>query len=209
MKQALLIFTRNPVLGKCKTRLAKTIGDKATLEIYLHLLHHTAKTTSPLIGVDKRVYFSERIGSLDIWNPDVFSHHVQYGSDLGIRMEQAFLETFALGYEKVVIIGSDLPDLSSSDIYEAFAGLNKHEVVLGPASDGGYYLLGLKKIIPSVFENKDWGTNTVLDATLKNLNKLSTFLLQEKNDIDRYEDLIKYTELLALLKNTTDDGITT
>ena len=208
MRQALLIFTRNPVLGKCKTRLAKTIGDGAALNIYIHLLRHTSEVTSRISGIDKRVYFSDAIGSADSWNPNQFSHHLQKGSDLGIRMKHAFEEAFEDGYNKVVIIGSDLPDLSSSLIYEAFDGLNNHEAVLGPASDGGYYLLGLKKIIPSVFTAKEWGTHSVLNATLENLASVSTLLLEEKNDIDHFEDLLNYPELMDLIKKTDDRSTT-
>ena len=187
---ALIIFTRNPELGKCKTRLAKTIGDEAALRIYIFLVEHTDKIARSLPDADLRVYFSDFIGEDNhYWHSNLFSKHLQHGEDLGVRMERAFTETFNAGYVKVVIIGSDLYDLGVSDLAAAFDALESHEAVLGPASDGGYYLLGLKKVIPSLFAGKAWGTSTVLETTLEDLAKTPTYILAKKNDIDRYEDI--------------------
>lgn len=202
--QALLIFTRNPELGKCKTRLAKTIGDAAALRIYTFLLKHTAKVISEVKNTDIRVYFSAYIGANDIWDTARCSKHLQQGEDLGARMENAFRETFEAGYHKVVIIGSDLYDLQESDIAEAFVALNTYDTVIGPASDGGYYLLGLKKVIPSLFKGKHWGTPEVLPATVKDLEPFTTCFLPEKNDIDRFEDIAGnpvFEELLTPYSN--------
>jgi rSAM/selenodomain-associated transferase 1 len=202
---ALIIFTRNPELGKCKTRLAKTIGEQAALDIYLFLLAHTSNTIQKITGAHKRVYFSDRIGSDLSWDSTAFSRHLQNGSDLGMRMEHAFQETFDLGYERVLIIGSDLYDLNASDIIEAFEALKINDAVLGPASDGGYYLLGLKKIIPSLFRNKVWGTSEVLPATLENLKGYQTHLLPERNDIDRYEDIAGNPVFEDIIKKSNHD----
>jgi rSAM/selenodomain-associated transferase 1 len=114
---------------------------------------------------------------------------VQKGEDLGARMLQAFQEAFSVGYSEAVLIGSDLYDLTSDDLREAFGQLNRHEVVLGPAGDGGYYLIGMKKAIPGLFQGKQWGTQTVLKETLQNLKEVDTFLLPVRNDVDRYEDI--------------------
>lgn len=193
-KKALIIFTRNPESGKCKTRLAKTIGDDAALNIYKHLLKHTASITEKLT-VDKFVFYSENIIKNDVWHPDVFKKKLQNGSDLGERMHQAFAELFNLGYEKVIIIGSDLLDLNEALITEAFQQLNPSDFVIGPAKDGGYYLLGMKRLNSEVFQNKDWGTDSVLKATLENLQNNNVHLLKELNDIDTFEDIQGYQEL--------------
>lgn len=187
-KNALIIFTRNPELGKCKTRLAATIGNEAALEIYKVLLQHTAKISTG-VKADKFVFYSEKIRENDVWDPAVFRKKVQHGNDLGIRMENAFHELFALGYERVAIIGSDMYDLTSEDINNAFTTLASHDYVVGPAQDGGYYLLGMKTIPPSLFKNKVWGTDTVLKATIADLKNESITLLAEKNDVDYYEDI--------------------
>ncbi|MDM9631451.1 TIGR04282 family arsenosugar biosynthesis glycosyltransferase [Robiginitalea aurantiaca] len=187
--RALLIFTRNPVPGKCKTRLAATIGDQAALEVYLILLRHTAAITAKLNDADKLVYFSEHLGNGTIWDPETFRYKLQEGTDLGQRMQNAFEDAFEAGYSEVLIIGSDMYNLNTSDLKEAFNRFMEAEVVLGPAQDGGYYLLGLKGPIPKLFRNKAWGTHTVLKDTLEDLKDLKVSQLSVRNDIDQYEDI--------------------
>lgn len=187
-KRALLIFTRNPELGRCKTRLAKVIGDEKALAVYNILLQHTV-TIAQNVNADKFVFYSEDIRKDDIWDIDLFRKKLQTGNDLGARMENAFTEIFAIGYEKVVIIGSDMYDLSTSDIENAFLQMQTHDVVIGPAIDGGYYLLGLKQINQKLFRNKEWGTTSLLNDTLEDLKDKIICKLGKKNDIDVYEDL--------------------
>ncbi len=187
-KSLLLIFTRNPELGKCKTRLAATIGDEAALDIYIFLLEHTAKITQQLNTV-KEVYYSESIGKKDVWNAGVYSKNIQEGKDLGERMRNAFKAGFDRGFQRIIIIGSDLYDLRQEDLESAFNGLKDHNYVLGPAQDGGYYLLGMNEFNEDVFQNKNWGTNTVLNSTLDDLKGKKLKLLQTRNDIDVYEDV--------------------
>ena len=165
-----MIFTRNPELGKCKTRLAATIGDRAALEIYKFLLAHTVSITKDL-NVSKEVYYSEDIVENDLWNPELYTKKQQIGNDLGKRMENAFAEGFANGYQNIIIIGSDIYDLSQNDLENAFEAMNTHQFVVGPAHDGGYYLLGMKSLHQHIFKNKDWGTTTVLQDTLQDLEK--------------------------------------
>ena len=197
--KALIIFTRNPQLGKCKTRLALTVGEQSALDIYTYLLKHTAQTTTA-VKADRFVFYSEEIIENDIWNPSYFSKKLQQGQDLGERMAHAFQQVIGLGYTKVLIVGSDLLDLTPSIIDQAFDALNTHEVVFGPAKDGGYYLLGLQKLIPQLFENKTWSTDTVLESSLNDLKENSVFLLKELNDIDTFEDLKPYKELQHLYR---------
>ncbi|MEM6892744.1 MAG: TIGR04282 family arsenosugar biosynthesis glycosyltransferase [Bacteroidota bacterium] len=187
-KRLLLIFTRNPELGKCKTRLAAKIGDQAALDVYVFLLEHTRKITGPLQAA-KQVYYSEEIAPDDLWSSAAFEKKQQVGEDLGLRMQNAFAEGFAEGYEHILIIGSDMYDLSTRDLERAFNALEKNEVVLGPAEDGGYYLLGLSRMHETLFQNKQWGTETVLEDSLADLKDIPYFLLEEKNDVDYYEDI--------------------
>lgn len=193
-KKALIIFSRNPELGKCKTRLAKTIGDESALDIYNYLLQHTAHIAEQ-VKADRYIFYSENIKKDDIWNTATFNKKLQEGVDLGDRMENAFAELFELGYEKAIIIGSDLLDLTSNDVTEAYEFLNNFETVIGPAKDGGYYLLGMKKLNSDVFKNKDWGTSSVLEKTLEDLQENEVHLLKELNDIDTFEDMQHYVEL--------------
>jgi rSAM/selenodomain-associated transferase 1 len=187
-KKALLIFTRNPELGKCKTRLAKSIGAASALEIYKLLLQHTVAITKGL-KTDKFVFYSETIWKEDIWKLETFRKKLQRGEELGARMENAFADIFEMGYEKAIIIGSDMYDLNQWDLEEAFSTLETRDFVIGPAEDGGYYLLGMKQLNGSIFRNKQWGTQTVLKDTLKDLEKENIVQLKERNDIDTYDDI--------------------
>ena len=104
-------------------------------------------------------------------------------------MEHAFTAGFNAGFESIIVIGSDMYDLDQQDIETAFTSLEDHDAVIGPASDGGYYLLGMRKWIPAVFQNKDWGTDSVYESTMEDLKELKVAVLEERNDIDRYEDI--------------------
>jgi len=187
-KNLLLILTRNPELGKCKTRLAATVGDKAALEIYQFLLDRTVSFTKDL-NVEKWVYYSENIWENDIWEHAIYQKRVQIGEDLGERMLNAFKEGFQSGFENIIVIGSDMYHLSQTDLEDAFLKLDNHDYVIGPAEDGGYYLLGMKNLNGELFWNKTWGTDTVLSDTLKDLKSENIALLDEKNDVDYYEDI--------------------
>ena len=187
-KNLLLIFTRNPELGKVKTRLAKTIGAEKALAIYKFLLAHTKKVTEK-IACDKAVYYSVKVREDDLWNGEIYQKKQQLGKDLGIRMQNAFQDAFANGYEKVLIVGSDLIDLSEEIIEKGFLQLASNDVVIGPAEDGGYYLLGMKSVHPNVFKNKNWGTSSVREETLNDLKDKKVHLLNELNDADVLDDI--------------------
>ena len=188
---AIIIFVRNPILGKVKTRLAKTIGDIEALKVYNSLLEHTMQQTENLT-CDKFLFYDTIVGQNDIFDNNKYIKKIQTGNDLGEKMENAFQELFQIGYKNIIIIGSDLFDLNTNHIENAFLKMENHEVVIGPAEDGGYYLLGLKKIIPLIFKNKNWGTETVLKQTLENLTTFNVSFLETLNDIDTFEDLEKH-----------------
>jgi rSAM/selenodomain-associated transferase 1 len=195
-KNLLLVFTRNPELGKVKTRLAQTVGNQTALDIYKFLLNKT-KDIASKVSADKAIYYSVKIKENDIWDAGIFKKHSQIGEDLGIRMLHAFKNGFDAGYEKVMIIGSDLYDLSSEDIEKAFTALTTNDLVIGPAEDGGYYLLGMKSLHTTIFKNKDWSTETVRKDTLEDLKDKKVKLLEFKNDIDRYEDILAIPEIMS------------
>ena len=190
-KKLLMIFVRNPELGKVKTRLAKTVGDKRALEIYNDLLQYT-RDVSINCTSEKAVFYSHFIDDFDGWSNVVYQKFVQEGgNDLGVRMHNAFKLAFEKGYDSVVIIGSDCLELSTHDLEEAFFSLEKKDVIVGPAKDGGYYLLGMNKLHHQLFENKTWSSENVLLDTLldiENLN-LTYQLLDTLSDVDYEEDL--------------------
>ena len=198
-KHLLLIFTRNPELGKSKTRLARTIGDQTALEIYKFLLKRTQEIAVK-VNADKAVYYSVKVRNNDIWDSSIYQKYQQFGEDLGVRMKIAFKNGFEAGYKKVIIVGSDLYDLSSKIIDNAFQKLESNDFVIGPAEDGGYYLLGMNFLQENIFENKDWGTETVRKDTLVNLKDKKVFLLEMLNDVDVFEDIEHHPAFQHFLK---------
>jgi hypothetical protein len=199
MSNCLIIFTRNPEMGKGKRRLAATIGDRAAFEIYKYLLKHTRSITTNL-QVTKQVWYSEKVHFEDQWDNEIYEKYVQVGDDLGDRMNYAFAKAMQQ-HSKVIIIGSDLYDLSQVDIETAFESLDDHHAVIGPATDGGYYLLGFKNQVPKhIFSNKNWGTDTVLTETLKDLQSINYATLAPRNDVDLYEDIKDLPVFQELLK---------
>ncbi len=199
-KNLLLIFTRNPILGQCKTRLAATVGDKVALDIYRFLLNHTFAITNEL-PVHKQVYYSNEIWEDDVWDNSIFDKRLQQGSDLGERMANAFAKGFEEGFENIIIIGSDMYDLDTTDLKTAFNALMQNDFVIGPAEDGGYYLLGMKVYNESVFKNKNWGKEKVFQSTMDDLKNEKVYLLKSKNDIDLYDDVKHIEAFQPYLKN--------
>jgi hypothetical protein len=169
--------------------LALTIGYNNALEIYADLMLKIHDVTVDL-ACDKVVAYSADIEKEDIWEPQIFSKTIQQGKDIGERMHNAIYDGFEAGYENVILIGSDIVNLKSEFIIDAFHQLKQSDLVLGPAKDGGYYLIGLKNPVKELFENKKWSTNKVFIQTVKNsldLN-LSIGLIPELADLDRIED---------------------
>jgi len=196
-KKLLIIFVKNIKLGKVKTRLAKTVGDDNAFKVYKALVEVTEKATSHL-KVDKRIYFSDAIID-EKWPNDYKA--IQKGTDLGERMSHAFQDGFNDGYSEIVLIGSDLPNITKTVIHNGFRSLKQNNVVFGPAEDGGYYLVGMSKFHNCIFENKAWSTSNLLEATLADLKqeKIEVSLIETLNDIDIFEDLQAYPEFLKLI----------
>lgn len=189
MNNALLIFVKNLVYGQVKTRLAASVGNDKAMKIYQQLLQHTSDVCKN-IDADKIVFYSDFFEE-EIWNNLEFKKEIQCGNDLGERMKNAFIKAFENGYEKAIIIGTDCPQIDQTILENAFMKLNHFDVLLGPATDGGYYLLGIKRLSSALFENIKWSTNTVLEKTLEicNQNKLTYFLLPALTDIDEEKDM--------------------
>lgn len=197
-KELLIVFVKNIKLGKVKTRLAKSIGDEGAFQVYKQLVEITERETTQ-VKSDQRIYFSDVV--VDEKWPKT-AKYVQKGADLGQKMQNAFEKGFKDGHEKIVLIGSDLPDISASIIHKAFDELTNNEIVFGPAEDGGYYLVGMTKKHYTVFTNKKWSTDGLLENTLSELKekKVDVSLLQTLNDIDTVEDLEK-SELKERVKD--------
>lgn len=159
-KALLIIFVKNPELGKVKTRLAATVGEEAALAIYKRLLERTKTITQPL-AVDKTVFYDQALGENDLWSEGGFFKALQTKGDLGEKMLAAFQSAIDKGYEQICVIGSDCYDLTTDILNQAFSSLEKHDAVIGEAVDGGYYLIGMNCLITDVFQNKKWSTEEV------------------------------------------------
>jgi len=192
---AIIVFTRFPVEGKVKTRLAKNMGNKFAVSFFKACAEHTfmellkVKETGPELFL----FCSEEneIEQVMKWAGNNFKYYAQQGSNLGIKMYNAFSTVFKEGYKKIIIIGTDAPDVSMNIIQSAISVLDNYSVVIGPAYDGGYYLLGFKSKLIDLFSGIEWSTDSVFDNTIEKLNnsKINYFLLDQLTDIDTLEDL--------------------
>lgn len=187
--EALILFIKNPVAGQVKTRLAAGIGEERALEIYRKLLLHTREVARE-VEVRRYVFYSDFIDWQDEWPESLFFKRLQEGADLGLRMHHA-LHTTLGRHEKAVLVGGDIPGLRPDLLEKAFSDLDMHDVVLGPAEDGGYYLVGLKESHLSLFEAMRWSHPRVLGDTLQRISEagLSAQLLETLNDVDEPKDL--------------------
>nr|MDO8109874.1 TIGR04283 family arsenosugar biosynthesis glycosyltransferase [Candidatus Sigynarchaeota archaeon] len=189
MTNALIIFVKNPERGKVKTRLSKSIGDDRALAVYEKLLDYTRMVARD-VDARKILFYSSRVIS-DNWDPNIFEKRLQTGDDLGQRMLNAF-QTVLPQFSKAVIIGSDSMEITKPLINEAFRLLDDNDVVIGPARDGGYYLLGMKTIHADLFKNKIWSTPSVSHDTVDDTRRLGLSLAQlpPLSDIDDIKDLL-------------------
>ena len=198
--QALAILCKTPEKGFVKTRLAASVGDQKALEIYLDLLNITDGETRPFNSSRHLFLASALEDSIEkmqstLQQQDLFTDPktkfiIQQGEDLGQRMSTAFEKLFK-NHQSVVLIGCDLPDLTSALIAKAFDALQNNDLVIGPSCDGGYYLIGLNKSTPDLFEEISWSTEKVLKQTLERAERLllKVQLLDQLRDIDTLEDL--------------------
>jgi rSAM/selenodomain-associated transferase 1 len=189
----LLVFIKNPIKGQVKTRLASSVGNEEALRIYNELLNHTRKETSDL-ACNKLVCYSHYIEDNDEWQKAGFIPYLQHGDDLGERMSNAFDEAFENNH-KVVIIGSDCPQMSTAMIQTAFDALSNNPIVVGPTFDGGYYLLGMSRFFPELFQNIEWSTDSVCQITIKKakeIYQITPSMLARLSDVDYIEDWKKY-----------------
>lgn len=186
-RDALIIFARKPERGKVKTRLGATVGDDKALEIYMRLLQHTRAVAQSLV-CEVHVFVA---GNSDdgFWDGCIL--HRQQGGHLGERMLHAFHLLFTGGCTRAMIIGTDCPGLSSNDVETAFAQLQHDDVVIGPALDGGYYLLGMNTLHPALFRWQDWSHNQVFSRTIDEAKHaaLTVGVLRMLQDVDEEEDV--------------------
>jgi hypothetical protein len=188
----LLIFLKYPEPGKVKTRLAEDLGYEKATEIYSRMAESIIHNLSKSKEYKTIVFFDppDRKREIENWLGKRYQLFAQEGKSLGERMVNAFNKTFSLGAKKAVIIGTDCVEISMEIVSQAFNSLDETDVVLGPAEDGGYYILGMKKLIPEIFDDIRWSTSQVLVQTIDKIkeNGLKFSLLKTLRDIDTLSD---------------------
>jgi rSAM/selenodomain-associated transferase 1 len=187
---ALIIFIKNPEKGKVMPRLAEDVGDDAALTVYNQLLHHTRVVTQFFSG-DKYLFYSDYPNWNDAWDIATYRKRIQQGDDLSQRIQAAVNSVLEEGHDRAIIIGSNCYDLSLQVLNAAVAALDTHEVVIGPAHNGGYYLLGVRTKQPTLLSKVEWNTRVALDTVVNALHNahLTYQLLPVLHDLDNAEDL--------------------
>lgn len=199
MTDKLFLFTRYPQAGCAKTRLIPALGPEGAALLQRRMTEQTLDTARALqneypVNLEIR-YAGGDLAMMKKWLGPDLDYCRQGNGDLGARLGRAFAEAFNSGYQRVLIIGADCPALSPQILAGGFAGLAEHDLVLGPAADGGYYLVGLARPCPQLFRNRPWGSDRLLHETLAaaEKNALSCHLLEELADVDRPEDLAHFS----------------
>lgn len=201
-KQHLIIFTRYPEPGKTKTRLIPALGAVGAANLQRQMTEHTifqARELQKAAAITVEVRFVG--GDLQLmqnWLGDDLVYQPQGDGDLGARMGRSLFHAFESSAKQVIIIGSDCPGVNCQILATAFEQIQVFDLVLGPAMDGGYYLIGLQRPIPELFLNIEWGSTQVLPRTVDIAQKLklSPIYLPPLADVDRPEDLTIWEKVL-------------
>ncbi len=198
-RECLIVFTRYPEPGKAKTRLIPVLGEDGASNLHRQMTEHTLSQVRELQSdraTRVEVYFTGGDQQLmEDWLGADIIYQPQGEGDLGQRMKSAFQTAFAAGMKGVAIVGTDCPGMDAKIMAQAFEQLNGHDLVLGPAMDGGYYLIGLRRVIPELFAGINWGTSEVREKTVAIAISLglAVAFLPPLADIDRPEDLAQVT----------------
>jgi uncharacterized protein len=193
-ENALMIFIKAPRLGEIKTRLQPELSPAASLKIFKAMGKDLVDRFSRSEYFDLFIQYwpGDALWEMQSWLGANLNYIPQRGSDLGEKLKNAFSASFRRSYQKVCIIGSDLPTIAVPDILEAIEKLDSFDVILGPAMDGGYFLVALKEFHPQIFENIDWSTDAVLEQTMLRITeqKLSAYRMAVQRDVDTYDDVM-------------------
>jgi rSAM/selenodomain-associated transferase 1 len=200
MFSVVIVFIRALLQGKVKTRLARVLGNEKAVEFYRLCTSSIVSEVSQLAPEVRRYIFVsgpvDEYKTGDLANAG-FTMDVQEGESLGQRLYNAFNRVFENGAQKAIVVASDVPDLTAGIIEEAFSSLDRGDVVIGPCYDGGYYLIGMKKLHKGLFRDISWGTEQVFQQTLVAINKsgLNFSQLPILIDIDTERDLMRWLEM--------------
>jgi len=199
MNPLALVFLKAPRIGFVKTRLARELGFEAATEIYRQLAEGQLRRMP--CNLSREIHYTpdDAGAEMSSWLGAGEACRPQAAGDLGVRLREATGDALSRGFDRVVVLGADCPALDARVLEDAFARLETADVVLGPAEDGGYYLVGLRRPIPRLFEDIAWGTSTVLATTLGRVDELglSCALLPMLADIDTADDWRRHLAVQA------------
>ncbi len=208
-QNALLMFTKSPIIGKVKTRLQPELSPKESLQIYKAMVEDNVEKHNNLQFCDLKIFYypSDSEKEMKDWLGNDIDFYPQKGKDLGERMHNAITKILSQNYKKVLLIGSDIPTVNKSSIVRGFAKLETFDVVLGPCEDGGYYLIGMKEAHAKLFQEIPWSTSEVLHLTKQKAQKESLDLIQLelKSDIDTFEDLSRLWDQLNIINSSKEE----
>ena len=198
-KNCVLFFVKYPIQGRVKTRLAKQVGQDVAADLYRNFVADILAILKSL-DVNFQIVFDpdDSKDQFQQWLGKEYSYIPQVGQDLGQRMKNAFSQAFSDGFDRAVLIGSDSPDLPGKYLELAFGTLDINDVVIGPSSDGGYYLIGFtrKTLLPEAFEQISWSSDKVFEQTVNILkqHKQNLYLLPQWHDVDTLADLKSFLQ---------------
>lgn len=202
-RDKIIVFTRYPEPGKTKTRLIPLLGPEKAASFHKYsteLVISVVRTFAQDLFVTKEVCYTGGNPNLMVrWLGEDFVYALQTDGDIGVKMSRAFRQSLEADMNRIVLIGTDCPALSADILRAAFHGLLRNDVVLGPATDGGYYLIGLRRAADELFTDIEWGSSAVLAHTLQRAEKtgLSVGLVATLNDVDTPEDFLKHGGVCA------------
>ena len=190
----ILLFVRYPEIGRVKTRLETHLDQDKILSLYRYFVEDILSTLHRSDYPVSVCYWPPEKGEdMQAWLGSSLAYCPQKGEDIGQRMQNAFADAFAKGVDQAILLGSDFPDLDSVILDQAFHALSDNDVTLGPAVDGGYYLIGFNRsaFFKEIFSGISWGTGQVLKNTLEKIDHagVRVHMLPEWQDIDTFEDL--------------------
>lgn len=193
----LIIFTRYPIAGRVKTRLIPALGERGAMLLHRKMVEHTLAQSRQFKDCIEIRFTGGNLKQMETWLGEYFYYREQKGISLGERLNEAVAKAFSEEFKKVVVIGTDCPGLKADHIKKAFRLLEGSELVLGPAVDGGYYLIGLSNYYQELFHNISWGSNEVYRQTIKVAKKLDLKIttLEKLADVDRPADLEAWLDL--------------
>lgn len=211
-RRCAILFVRAPQIGTVKTRLEKRLEPDTVLQLYRCFAKDVIETVRGNADCIRICYYpsNQRVSVME-WLEETFDYFPQTGADLGTRMANAFTEAFEDGCSHVVLIGTDIPDLPGAVIEEAFSALAQGAAVIGPAKDGGYYLIGFGRetFYPSIFANMVWGKEDVFRRTLAAFEKTvpPPRIVATWQDIDEYSDLLDLVDRCRSLPGAANHTI--